>query len=154
MPAGRLIKCDRHKSAPDPECHGCLLRCVGCNKHLRLIHFDERGSGGTGGVGGRYTKCKTCTKGPLIKERFKVLLAAAVRRSIPNADPQKTWDDLVADGCMEPWRLHEFDWLLECKVGNGLHFEFAELPAGLGPTDTKAWLEKMLAPSNVCTRQS
>ena len=156
--AVRLTKCDAHQIAPAVNCEGCLLRCTDCNKQLRLREFDVRGRGGTGGVAGRYAKCMACTKGARIKERFKALYAAAMLRWDPQANPRKTWDELVADRCLDPASLYKYNWLLNVELGNHMEFVFAELPVvsavhgRMLPDVKKAWLEEMLALGNVCVR--
>ena len=155
---GRLTICESHPDAPDPNCHGCLLRCVECNMGLRLRHFAVHGRGGTSGVCGRFEKCLACTRGPRIKERFKAMYAAAMLHWNPPTRTRKTWDDLVASGCMDPWRLHEFDWLLGFDLScDRLRFGFDRVTPMMPenrylPECKKAWLEEMLAPSNVYIR--
>lgn len=155
---GRLTTCESHQDAPHPHCHGCLLRCVECNMDLRLRHFAVHGRGGTSGVCGRFTKCIACTWGPRIKERFTALNAAAMLHWNPPTRTCKTWDNLVASGCMDPWRLHKFDWLLRVNMSSGsLRFSFDRVPPMMPenrylPECKKAWLEEMLGPGNVCVR--
>lgn len=137
------------------------MRCVECNMDLRLRQFARHERGGTSGVCGRYTRCLACTRGPRIKERFAKLYAAAMLQWTPPTRTRKTWDDLVASGCMDPWRLQEFVWLLgfdlSSLVCGSMRFSFARVPPMLSenrhiPECKKAWLEEMLAPGNVCVR--